>query len=159
MTLGPKIGDGRTAEVFAWDEGRVLKLFRPAWARDVAESEAELARRLYDAGVPSPAVFGVVQYDGRFGVIYERIVGASLLDLLLADPEAVIPLAHQLAETHVTLNARRVADLPTTRQRLASALNYAGREGGPLPADLRDQALHTLATLPDGEALSHGDYH
>jgi aminoglycoside phosphotransferase (APT) family kinase protein len=159
MILGPKIGDGRTAEVFAWDEGRVLKLFRPAWARDVAESEAALARRLYDAGVPSPAVFGVVQYDGRFGVIYERIVGASLFDLLLTNPDAVVPLAHQLAETHVALNARHIPDLPATRQSLASALNRAGREGGPLPVSLRDQALHALATLPDGEALSHGDYH
>jgi aminoglycoside phosphotransferase (APT) family kinase protein len=159
MELGPKIGDGRTAEVFVWGEGRVLKLFRADWGRAVAESEASLARRLYDAGVPSPAIYGVVQYADRFGVIYERITGASILDLLLADPDAVVPLAQQLAETHAALSTRHFTDLPTTRQRLAEDLNAAGREGGPLPADVREQALRALAALPDGTALSHGDYH
>ncbi len=37
MTLGKPIALGRTAEVYAWADGQVLKLFRPGWGKQAAE--------------------------------------------------------------------------------------------------------------------------
>ena len=47
-----KLSEGRTAEVFTWDDGRVLELFRPGWSEAVARWEFRLTRLANDAGAP-----------------------------------------------------------------------------------------------------------
>ncbi len=53
MTLGKPIALGRTAEVYPWADGQVLKLFRPRWGKQAAEFEARIARAVYAAGLPA----------------------------------------------------------------------------------------------------------
>src|SRR5579863_5798033 len=38
--LAAKLAEGRTAEVFAWGDGRILKLFREDWGKETAEQKA-----------------------------------------------------------------------------------------------------------------------
>ena len=64
MTKGRHIAEGRTAEVFAWGGDQILKLFRPGFKSDRAESEAVRVRAVHAAGLTSPAVIGVVEVDG-----------------------------------------------------------------------------------------------
>lgn len=152
---GVKLAEGRTAEVFAWGEDRVLKLLRVGWGADTAEHETAIARTLYAAGAPAPRAYGVAVVDGRAGVIYERIAGPSLLGLLSAHPLRLRFVAHTLAETHAAMHARTVAGLPSLREVLARRV----RDAKPLPTVHRDAALRTLDALPNGTALCHGDYH
>ena len=56
MTKGARIAEGRTAEVFAWSEHQILKLFRHGFHSDRAESEAARASAIHAAGLASPAV-------------------------------------------------------------------------------------------------------
>jgi len=49
-TIGAPIAEGRTAEVFAWGDNQVLKLFRPGRGADAAALEAERARHLRFGG-------------------------------------------------------------------------------------------------------------
>ncbi len=153
--LGPKVAEGRTAEVFAWDEGRVLKLFREGWGRDTAEDEAAVARLIFASGAPSPRTDGVVEVAGRAGVLYERITGPSLLRMLFAQPWRWAWIARQLAEAHAAMHARSVPELSDLRVVLARRI----RSAGPLPPVYREAALRALDGLPDGDALCHGDYH
>lgn len=153
--LGAPIATGRTAEVFAWGEGRVLKLFREDWGMETAAHEADLARVIYDAGAPAPQVFGATEVAGRAGVIYERIAGSSLLGELSAHPLRLPYVARTLAEAHAAMHARTVPGLPPLREVLARRIQSAT----PLPPGHRDAALRVLDTLPDGAALCHGDYH
>ena len=153
--LGAPIAEGRTAEVFAWGDGHVLKLFRTDWGMDAAEHEATLAQVIYDAGAPSAQVFGAIEVAGRAGVVYERIVGPSLLGELRAHPLRLPFVAGTLAEVHAAMHARTVEGLHSLRDVLANRI----RNAVPLPADHRDAALRALDALPDGNALCHGDYH
>src|SRR5689334_10170440 len=116
--LGAPLAQGRTAEVFAWDDGHVLKLFRPGWGADVARHEAELARAIYDSGAPAPRVGEVVEVSGRAGVIYERISGPSLLTELVDHPTHLRRVMHALAEAHANLHQRTIANLPRVREML-----------------------------------------
>ena len=63
--MGAPIARGRTAEVFTWKDGQVLKLFfdwvPPVWV----ETEAKVSRLVYEAGLPSPAIEGLVEVNGR----------------------------------------------------------------------------------------------
>jgi aminoglycoside phosphotransferase (APT) family kinase protein len=149
------IGEGRTAEVLEWEQDRVLKLYREGWGRRFAEHEADNARRLYDAGVRCPAVYGVVEYAGRFGIVYERIAGPSLSVQLLQNRLPLQDGANILAETLAHVHSISIAALPTAHAWLADAIGRAA----PLSADQREATLQHLHRLPRGEALCHGDYH
>ncbi|MGD9100610.1 MAG: phosphotransferase [Anaerolineae bacterium] len=155
MSKGAIIGEGRMAEVFAWEEGQVLKLFR-AWCHpERVRHEAHIARTVQATGLAVPAVGDVVQVDGRWGIVYERVEGRSMLDCLTYKPWDLVRFARTLAELHAAMHARTTPQLPSLRRRLENKIQNAE----PLPADLKAAALQALARLPDGNALCHGDFH
>ena len=53
---GPSIAAGRTAEVFSWNEDRVLKLYLAAYPAATVDYEARIAAAAHTAGLPVPAV-------------------------------------------------------------------------------------------------------
>lgn len=155
MQKGARIGAGRTAEIFAWGETEILKLFRQGYAGEAAAHEAALAAAIQAAGAPCPTVGGLLEVEGRFGVIYERIDGPSLEAQIRARPWRFAPIAALFAETQAAAQSCVVPTLPSLRQELARRIERAA----PLSADLRAAALQALEHLPDGSALCHMDFH
>jgi uncharacterized protein (TIGR02172 family) len=153
--LGARIGQGRTAEVFAWGEDRALKLYYPGWPAAAAEAEYQKAVVVFKSGAPAPTVDGVVEVDGRRGVVYERVEGPSLLNTTTARPWTIFRSAHLMAELHARMHACHPAGLPAQRERLQNKI----REAQPLPEVLKRAALKALAQLPDDSVLCHGDFH
>jgi len=152
---GPQIAEGRTAEVFTWGEDRVLKLFREGFPAKVVEHEADVTRQVHDAGLPAPAVHGVVEVDGRLGVVFDRIRGVSMLRELIARPWTVRRYAAMLAGLQARIHAASAPGLPSQRARLEGRIRSAGAHE---PA-LREAVLAELAGLPEGLAVCHGDFH
>lgn len=62
-----KIGQGRTEEIFEWDENKILKLFNQGTEKDDVKREFQINSELIKHGMPVPAVFEVVEYDNRLG--------------------------------------------------------------------------------------------
>lgn len=162
MQTHTPLAAGRTAEVFAWDDGRVLKLFRPGWSVDVASHEAEVARTMYAAGVPVPRIDELAEVDGRAGIVYERITGPSLLNVLSARPWRLPAVARTLGEVHAEVHRHTVPSLPRLHEVLARRIQNALS----LPSEHRRAALAALDTLVAQSAregaravLCHGDYH
>jgi aminoglycoside phosphotransferase (APT) family kinase protein len=159
MGLDAPLAAGRTAEVFAWGEGRVLKLFRPGWGPDVATHEAEVARAIYAAGVPSPRADEIADVAGRAGVVYERITGPSMLAELMARPWRLAALARTLGEVHAAIHAHAVPGLPRLPAQLARRIAAAPDLPDAHRAAAR-AALDTLAHSPGtAQTLCHGDFH
>ena len=75
MPLGALIGRGRTAEVYAWDEGRIVKLYWRDWPEATVRHEEEMALLVNEAGLATPRFYGRVEVDGRQGLVYERVDG------------------------------------------------------------------------------------
>ncbi|MBN1963900.1 MAG: phosphotransferase [Anaerolineae bacterium] len=156
---GPLIGRGRMAEVYAWGDDRVLKLFE-AWV-DPGEValEAERGRLIHTTGLPVPAVYDQVECAGRLGIVYERVDGPSMLDALSRRPWQTHRLAHQMAALHTglhtDLHGKQVSNLPA----IHDWLRHAILDAPPLPEDVREHALAALDRLPEGDALCHGDFH
>jgi aminoglycoside phosphotransferase (APT) family kinase protein len=141
--------------VYAWNDGRALKLYHAGWPADAAEREFQVARAAHTVGAAAPAVVGVVRVEGRPGVVYERLDGPSLLNHTTAKPWTVFASARLMAKLHAQMHASRPAGLPSQRQRLRDKLNAAH----PLSPDLKQAALTALDQLPDQAVLCHGDYH
>lgn len=155
MEKGARIAEGRTAEIFAWADGQVLKLFRIGYSAEVSTHEASIATTIFAAGAPCPTIGELVEADGRFGIVYERVDGPSLETLVRAQPWRIAPIARLLAETQVAVQGCAVPGLPARRERLAQQI----RAAAPLTPALRAAALRALDRLPDGDALCHGDLH
>jgi len=92
------MAQGRTAEIFAWDDHHILKLYRDWCPPDWVEYEARTARAVWEAGIPSPAVGDIVEVDGRRGLIYQRLEGISMLQDMNARPWMLLKHARSLAE-------------------------------------------------------------
>jgi hypothetical protein len=147
---GPKVGTGREAEVYAWGDTAVLKLYRPGFGGHRAEAAA---LRTLD-GI-APRLLDVVDHDGRTGLVLERFDGPDMFRLLQRQPWRVLGLAGALATTHLAIHRIKApSDLPDLRDVLAARIDDAA-----LPDHLRTFAMRVLDGLPDGDRLCHGDYH
>jgi uncharacterized protein (TIGR02172 family) len=155
LSLGNPIAIGRTAEIYTWEGGWILKLFRAGWPIARMEHEAHIARTVHTAGLPVPAVGDVVELHGRLGLLYARVEGPSLLARCRTKPWTLWQSARLLADLHATMHACRVPALPSQRQQLTQRL----REAAGLPSTLREAALQVLHTLPDADRVCHGDFH
>jgi aminoglycoside phosphotransferase (APT) family kinase protein len=156
MQKGQLIARGRTAEIYACGEHQVLKLFLDWCSAGMVEHELKIARIVQDAGLPVPHVEPEsVMIDGRRGIIYERIVGASMLDVIRRQPWRVIYFGRLMAELQAQVHQQSVAGLPTLRDAMQRAIQGADA----LPELLKQGALQSLAQRSERSALCHGDLH
>jgi aminoglycoside phosphotransferase (APT) family kinase protein len=151
---GAPLATGGTAEIFALDERRVLKLYWRGASAAAPEREAERAWAAHAAGAPSPAVLQVVSAHDRFGVVFERVKGQPMLQAMLAEPQRAEALVRDLARLHAQLHAHTCEALPLQREHLGPRIALS-----PLNHRLRTAILAALARLPDADTLCHGDFH
>lgn len=152
------IGEGESAEVYAWEKGDVLKLYREAYPRQQMEHEARVAQIVHNHGLPVPAFRGTVEVNGRYGIIYERVIGTSMMDALVNRPATAFRLMWTLAELQADLHQRTMIEgLPTQPQMLRDRILSVEPEL--LPPEVRDSVLEHLDRMPVGAQLCHGDFH
>jgi Ser/Thr protein kinase RdoA (MazF antagonist) len=150
--IGPKLGDGREAEVFAWGDDAVVKLYRLGYGGYRAESAA--LATLDGCGV-APRLLEVVHHAGRPGLVLQRLDGTDVLTLLQSQPWRMLGLARALAEAHRAVHhVHAPADLPDLRHILATRVGDAA-----LTPRSRTFVLRVLDGLPAGDRLCHGDFH
>lgn len=73
-----KIGQGRTAEVFDLENGRVVKLMLPGFPEKELQEELHCAQEVGQFDLPAPKCYGIVEMDGRKGLVYDLAAGESL---------------------------------------------------------------------------------
>jgi len=152
---GATIARGNTAEIRVLDDGRVCKLYDDPDAVESARYEARATRIANEAGLPVPAVDGLVTVDERPGVVLERVDGPSLLDDLEGRPWTLASGARTLADLHARIHGRRAPDLPLLTDRLRERIERAPS----VSAAVHGRALAVLESLPDDDRLLHGDFH
>jgi uncharacterized protein (TIGR02172 family) len=149
------IGRGRIAEVFAWGDDQVLKLFYAGQALDWIKEEARISRLVYETGVATPAVSDVIEVEGRHGIIYGRVHGTSMLTDMSSKPWKVFRSAKMLAKLHASMHEKKVTSLPSQRQNLQQSI----RSISSLTNQKKEAILNVLDSLPDDHVLCHGDFH
>lgn len=148
--LGPRLASGNVADVHAWGEGRVLKLYKPApWAKRVAFREAANQATVEAMGLPVPAVHGVVAHGERWGIVSDRVEGSAFAEDLSADRlRALVALQLRLQQSTAPF-------LTGLKQRLASHIGRAPL----LAAERKRILLAGLKEMPDDDRLCHFDFH
>lgn len=155
VTQLKKIAEGREAEIFAYGEGRVLRLFRGDRTLEHTQTQAAILQAAADAGVRVPAVYGVETVDGRHGMILERLDGDDLFEIAARKPWRILSLASLTGRLQAGLHGRAApTSLVPVRERYRQAVSGSGA-----PQEFIGAALKTLDRLPDGDRLLHGDFH
>ena len=152
---GPPLARGRTAEVYAWRDGEVVKLFYDWCPSHWPQHEADVHRAVARTPLPIPRLLDVIEIDGRPGIVYERADGPSMLSQCSTNPWRILDAARQLAELHAEIHRQDGSPFHSLKETLAASIGRAET----LPSDLRERVLQQLDRLPDAGALCHFDFH
>jgi aminoglycoside phosphotransferase (APT) family kinase protein len=153
-----KIAEGREAEMFAWGEGKILRLLRGSGPAEQERLQTDMLvlKGAHERGLRVPAVYEAVEQMGRPGVVMERIEGADLLTVIARQPWKVWWVAGVSGRAHAGMHeVVAPPEVQPTRERIVHALTHSPH----VPKVVADAALDALAELPDGDRLSHGDFH
>jgi hypothetical protein len=142
------------AEVFEWGS-RVLKLYRSPARKPTAFREAGIHATVEEMGLPVPAVWGVHEVGGRWGIVFDRISAGSFAERMAEDPSAIPGCLETFARLHSRIHAYAAHQLGSLKLRLAT--NIARTEH--LDEPRRQILLNRLANMPEGDRLCHGDFH
>ncbi len=146
---------GRTAEILPWDDGQIVKLFYAWCSLEWIDREARIAAKIAATGLPTPKCYGRIETEGRQGIVYERLVGPSMLSAMGSAPWRIDRYARDLAKLQLEINRTPSGDLPD----LAGHLRQSIMGAKALPDVQKDYACRVLGTLPEGDNLCHLDFH
>jgi Ser/Thr protein kinase RdoA (MazF antagonist) len=152
--IGRLLAAGNVAEVFEWGS-RVVKLYRSAGAKPTVFREAGNHSAVEALGLPVPAVWSVQQISGRWGIVFDRVNGASFAEQMREDPTALPRYLEILAHLQARIHAHLAHEFKSLKVRLATNIARAKL----LDEPRRQLLLGRLADMPEGDRLCHGDFH
>jgi aminoglycoside phosphotransferase (APT) family kinase protein len=153
-TVGRPLAAGNVAEVFEWGS-RVIKLYRSAAAKPTVFREAAIHAAVEALGLPVPAVWSVQQIGDRWGIVLDRVGGASFAARMREKPATIPQYLKILVRLHACIHAYPADRLGSLKVRLAA--NIARAEF--LSMARKQMLLSHLAEMPEGDRLCHGDFH
>ncbi len=154
--LGELVANGRTSRVYAFGPDSVVKVQRPGVPEHWSELEARFTSVVNALGIPSPEVRSTIDIDGRESIVFERVTGPSMWQLILERPEDTAGYASELAAIQTEIfRAALPAGIPDLIGRMCAKIQTASQ----LDAEDKDRACDLARSLPHGAALLHGDLH
>ena len=138
------------------DQSVMLKLYFPGKIQQPLD-EMNLARKVYDLGIPTPEPGEyVVTEDGRYGIRFRRILGKKSYSRATGDePEKVAKYAAEFAGMCKQLHSTHV---DTTQFENVKDRYYRLLAENPFftPAE-KDKLTRFIADTPDEDTAIHGD--
>ena len=134
----------------------MLKLYVPGKIQQPLD-EMNLARKVYDMGIPTPEPGEyVVTEDGRYGIRFKRILGKKSYSRATADePEKVAQFADEFAQMCLKLHATHV---DTTQFENVKDRYYRLLKENPFFTTAeKDKLARFIADTPDEDTAIHGD--
>lgn len=138
------------------DPSIMLKLYFPGKIQQPLD-EMMLARKVYSMGIPTPEPGEyVVTEDGRYGILFHRILGKKSYSRATGDePEKVALFASEFAKMCLKLHSTHV---DTTQFENVKDRYFRLLEANPFfTPDEKDKIGKFIADTPDEDTAIHGD--
>lgn len=150
------IGQGRTADIFEYDEGKILKLYNKDLPEEFIKQEFLISSYAYSLGIHTPQPFELTNLNDRHGVVFQRISAFTLLHRMTKKPWSINKQSRTLARLHSELHTH-VASGVLRNQKMVLSGNI--RATPLLTEEEKERIISYLVTLPDDNKLCHGDFH
>jgi uncharacterized protein (TIGR02172 family) len=149
------LGQGNTAEIYQYDENKILKLFRKNMPETPIQSEYKIAQILQNHLDNVPKVYDLIEYKDRLGIVYEQIQGIDFIKLLMKNALKLKYYSRMLASIHAALHEKDVDVSLSVKDKLKRDISFCDR----LLPEEKEQIINYLSTLPDGTKICHFDFH
>lgn len=154
MELGRLIGVGRTAEIYEYGIGTVIKLFFEG-LDDSARLEYEKHLSVQIEDQPIPTLFNLEIVNNRLGIIFERIKGRTMKEYLEKSSD-YMTIIRNLAELHMNLKkSHGLFELPRYSHELIGRIKRVGE----LTLKEAHKLENLIMQLDEEDYLIHGDFH
>ena len=136
------------------DKAVMLKMYLRNF--ESAQRELEVAKKVYEAGIPTPEPGDLVTDGERMGIRFRRIEGKKSYSRACGDnPERTEEYAREFAQLCKRLHATHV---DTTKFENVKNRLYAMLEANPFFSDEEKRKIHDfIANAPDADTAIHGD--
>lgn len=141
------LGVGNTAEVYNYGENKVCKLFFKGYPYEYVNLEYKNSIELLSLGLDVPKVYEVICENGRYGIVYERIEGKTLLELIQDDDIWL----DKFVDIHKDIISRHTRNVLSYKDFWISMLKMKKVDDEKMIAD--------ITALPNDDCLLHGDFH
>ena len=115
-TIGRLLAAGNVAEVFEWGS-RVVKLYRSPARKTTAFREAAVHAAVEAMALPVPAVWGVLEIGGRWGIVFDRVKERSFAERMRQDPSLIPECLLALARLHARIHDQLARQLGSLKSR------------------------------------------
>ncbi len=149
------ISAGKTAEVYDYAPGKVVKLYFPPFGKEAVDHEINQLRSAVEAGVPAPRALEYIEIAGRAGLILEKANGHSLITHLERTPWKVRQIGRIMAQTHARIHACTSISFPEQPTLFIDKISVADE----LSAGTKERLYTAVFALPAGSSVCHGDFH
>lgn len=151
------IARGRSAEVYAEGDDRVIKLAFAGVTRAEVDDEIAASQLAHALGLTPVRCYGAVEIDGRHGMALDRIVGVPLTAVAERNILRLPEVGRTLATEHLFVHRAHTSELPDVRELALAQLDTPALAA--LTAAERDAVAARIRALPAGDAVLHLDFH
>lgn len=145
------LGRGNTAEVFEYGNEKVCKLFFEGYPDEYAALEFQNAREMYKNKIRISKPFQMITIENRKGIIYERIEGRTLLNIMMENETNLDMLLNTFVNLQLNILSHHTKNVLSYKEYLIAILKSK---------KINNQViLNTINVLPDDDCLLHGDLH
>lgn len=110
--LGKCVGIGSSCEVYEWGgDDKVIKLFHTNTPSEAVQLEYRNSSAAWKSGLPIARPFEQVIWEGRSGIIFEKIVGETIVNRLLEQLYTFKMVEFNEADSELRIFARVLNDI------------------------------------------------
>ncbi|MNI42663.1 Phosphotransferase enzyme family protein [compost metagenome] len=152
MKIGELLGIGNTARVYQWGNTEVIKIF---YDPSFALYEAQKAELINSLKLRAPEYSGLVEYEGKTGLIYEKIDGHTMLWNIEASEQSMSYNAKLMANLQYEIHQVKNTMPSNLKPVIIHRINQSQDISNPDKQKITD----IMNSLPDGNSICHYDFH
>jgi uncharacterized protein (TIGR02172 family) len=150
------IARGGQAEIFEYDNNKVLRVAKRPQDYDRIRSEYSLYSQLAASNIDVPRVYELVEINGAPAIIMDKINGISMMDQIKRNPFGAGERSKELAELHLKLINTSISMEMTNTKKKA---RYCIEKSEQIEPETKEKIFEILGVLPNGNSICHGDFH
>ena len=141
------IAKGNSAEIYKQNENQICKLFYKNYPKQLVEHEFNNAKIIYQLGINTPFAYDIVFIEERYGIIYEKLNGTTLLSKINNENTNVDFWIEKFVNFHKDF----------LKYQSGVLINY--KDFLKLFASESVDLIKKIDNLQDGNFVLHGDFH
>ena len=148
---------GRSADFYPYEKDKIVKLFLKEISREEIDIECENTIEAFRTGCTAMQCYGEIEFDGRIGIILDRVNGIPMTKLPEKNPLSLFTCSKMLAEQHLIVHSKHSNKLRDVRK---VAVDFLSNKAMDILTDEEKAKAKTyIESLPEGDTVLHLDFH